>query len=96
MVGSASAVARLSGEGIDETKPYAELWMGTHPKAPLKLVEAAPGAAAGAPLSDFLRAHPAFAGRVGAGYDWVDDDSNPDDTDGHGEAAQVDIRLTLG
>ena len=41
-------------------------------------------------------AHPAFAGRVGAGYDWVDDDSNPDDTDGHGEAAQVDIRLTLG
>lgn len=38
-VGSTSAVARYEAlnnpdDTIDESKPYAELWMGTHPKAP--------------------------------------------------------------
>lgn len=37
-VGSASAVARLQRDGIgatiDESKPYAELWMGTHASGP--------------------------------------------------------------
>lgn len=32
--GSSSLVARLSGEPIQETQPYAELWYGAHPKAP--------------------------------------------------------------
>ena len=39
--GSASAVARFahSGEGklIDEVKPYAEYWFGTHPSGPSRL-----------------------------------------------------------
>ena len=60
--GENGLVARMAKAPPAEGTPFAELWMGTHPKAPLKLVEAAPGAAAGAPLSDFLRAHPAFAG----------------------------------
>ena len=33
-IGSKSLVAQLAGIEIVEGKPYAELWMGTHPKAP--------------------------------------------------------------
>ncbi|KAL3239889.1 mannose-6-phosphate isomerase PMI40 RNJ42_04932 [Nakaseomyces bracarensis] len=38
-IGSSSAVAKFAAHSdpsvkIDETKPYAELWMGTHPKVP--------------------------------------------------------------
>lgn len=43
-VGSSSAVARFAAASnpntvIDESKPYAELWMGTHPSVPLKVVD---------------------------------------------------------
>lgn len=42
-VGSTSAVARFASSSnpniqIDESKPYAELWMGTHPSVPSKVV----------------------------------------------------------
>ncbi|EPS43294.1 hypothetical protein H072_2714 [Dactylellina haptotyla CBS 200.50] len=39
--GSASCAARFASGGliIDETKPYAELWMGTHPSLPSRDVE---------------------------------------------------------
>eukprot|EP00466_Bigelowiella_natans_P001678 jgi/Bigna1/92704/estExt_fgenesh1_pm.C_550007 len=33
-IGTASAVAQLSQQKVDEKSPYAELWMGTHHKAP--------------------------------------------------------------
>ncbi len=35
-IGSKSLVAKLLPEEIDETKPYAELWIGFHPSAPSK------------------------------------------------------------
>ena len=40
--GSKSSVAQLakssrSGFTVDEDKPYAELWMGTHPNGPSKI-----------------------------------------------------------
>lgn len=43
-IGSKSAVARFasfsdSSVKVDESKPYAELWMGTHPSVPSKAVE---------------------------------------------------------
>jgi mannose-6-phosphate isomerase len=61
-VGSASAVARLSGdcggEGIDETKPYAELWMGTHPNGPSLVVDDSK------PLGEHLAEHPEWFGDV--------------------------------
>lgn len=43
-VGSTSAVARFASSSnpetqIDESKPYAELWMGTHPSVPSKVVD---------------------------------------------------------
>mmetsp|Transcript_4147 Transcript_4147/g.6115 ORF Transcript_4147/g.6115 Transcript_4147/m.6115 type:complete len:394 (+) Transcript_4147:131-1312(+) len=37
-IGSTSAVALLSGKTVDEKKPYAELWMGTHHKGPAKVI----------------------------------------------------------
>lgn len=46
-VGSSSLVARLSPAPIDESKPYAELWIGAHPKAQAR-VESAGGAELGA------------------------------------------------
>jgi mannose-6-phosphate isomerase len=57
-VGSASAVARLSGEGIDETKPYAELWMGTHPSGPSTVVSDSKT------LGAHLEEHPEWLGNV--------------------------------
>ncbi|OBA23537.1 mannose-6-phosphate isomerase [Metschnikowia bicuspidata var. bicuspidata NRRL YB-4993] len=43
-IGSASAVARFAAKSnadtaIDENKPYAELWMGTHPSVPSTIVD---------------------------------------------------------
>lgn len=43
-IGSTSAVARFASSSnsntiIDEKKPYAELWMGTHPSVPSKVVD---------------------------------------------------------
>lgn len=43
-IGSSSAVARFASSSnsetvIDEKKPYAELWMGTHPSVPSKAVD---------------------------------------------------------
>lgn len=43
-VGSSSAVAQFASQSnpntkIDESKPYAELWMGTHPSVPSKIVD---------------------------------------------------------
>lgn len=43
-VGSSSAVAQFAASSnpqtkIDESKPYAELWMGTHPSVPSKVVD---------------------------------------------------------
>ena len=54
-VGATSTVAQLASKAaedftIDEASPYAELWMGTHPKAPAQL------ASSGVKLSDSLGA----------------------------------------
>ena len=67
-VGSSSLVANLALGGsedgmiVDEDKPYAELWMGTHPSGP-SLVS--PG---GQLLSDWLKENPGSVGRVPSGY----------------------------
>ncbi|ODV93391.1 hypothetical protein PACTADRAFT_77731 [Pachysolen tannophilus NRRL Y-2460] len=56
-IGSTSAVARFAAQSdkavkIDETKPYAELWMGTHPSVPsIK-------SSTGEKLRDLIKAHP--------------------------------------
>ena len=54
-VGATSTVAQLASAAakdftINEASPYAELWMGTHPKAPAQL------ASSGVKLSDSLGA----------------------------------------
>ncbi|KAG2114539.1 RmlC-like cupin domain-containing protein [Suillus clintonianus] len=60
--GSNSLVAQLAdGAGIpdfkiDESKPYAELWMGTHPNAPTRVLST------GHLLSEHLVAHPELVG----------------------------------
>ncbi|CAN6183692.1 unnamed protein product [Urochloa humidicola] len=60
--GGASLVARLSAEESDDpTRPYAELWMGTHPTAPSSLLVDA------SLLGDWLARNPdALGGPVGA------------------------------
>jgi len=55
-------VARMANAPPSEGIPFAELWMGTHPKAPLSIIDANNSAAPGTPLSEFLQANPAFAG----------------------------------
>jgi mannose-6-phosphate isomerase len=53
--GSASLAARLaakSGFAVDESKPYAEMWMGTYPTLPTQLLET------GQDLQDLLKSHP--------------------------------------
>lgn len=55
-------VARMANAPPSEGTPFAELWMGTHPKAPLSIVDANNFAAPGTPLSEFLQANVAFAG----------------------------------
>eukprot|EP00887_Chlorella_sp_A99_P008092 scaffold12.g8092.t1 len=54
-------LAAAAGQSVDPAKPYAELWMGTHPSAPAML---APGAGpyAGQPLLALLRDHPELLG----------------------------------
>jgi mannose-6-phosphate isomerase len=60
--GTDSAVAKLKGVGVDDSKPYAELWMGTHPSGPARV------AATNELLADWLRANPSAVGHVPAGY----------------------------
>lgn len=60
-VGSSSAVAQFAAGSntqvkIDESKPYAELWMGTHPSVPSVAVDAASGT--GKTLRDLVTAEP--------------------------------------
>lgn len=56
-IGSSSAVAQFAKNSnpdkviIDETKPYAELWMGTHPTIPSRNLN-------GESLRDLINAHP--------------------------------------
>lgn len=57
-----SEVAKLcqgAGQPIDVSKPFAELWMGTHPSAPSSLAD---GACTGTPLATLLRDCPALLG----------------------------------
>ncbi|ORZ31303.1 RmlC-like cupin domain-containing protein [Catenaria anguillulae PL171] len=60
--GSASAVARLalahSPTDIDPAKPYAELWMGTHPNAPSTALLPPDSAPAKPDLLTLIRDHP--------------------------------------
>ncbi|KAF8638759.1 hypothetical protein AX17_001975 [Amanita inopinata Kibby_2008] len=62
-IGSASKVAqlaassRLPGFSINDTKPYAELWMGTHPTSPSRL------ASTNQMLSGHLAANPSLMGQ---------------------------------
>lgn len=60
-LGMDSEVARLAKLAdpdftVDEQQPYAELWMGAHPKAPSKLLSN------GAPLSEFVQNNPSTLG----------------------------------
>ncbi|CCH40904.1 Mannose-6-phosphate isomerase [Wickerhamomyces ciferrii] len=58
-IGSSSAVAQFAHHSnpenvtIDESKPYAELWMGTHPKVPSKNLQ-------GKSLRDIILSNPEF------------------------------------
>lgn len=54
MGSNSSLVSRMAGGTPDASKPYAELWMGTHPSAPSKV--------AGQGLSEFLKKNESFAG----------------------------------
>ncbi|KAJ6624896.1 mannos-6-phosphate isomerase [Mycena sp. CBHHK59/15] len=62
-IGSSSKVAqfasasRIPGFNLDESAPYAELWMGTHPKSPSHISES------NAVLSVHLAAHPELIGK---------------------------------
>lgn len=67
-VGSDSAVGKLKKSSdksfvLEEDKPYAELWMGTHPSGPSKLDQ--PDSQ---PLLDWLQANPSAVGIVPKGY----------------------------
>lgn len=60
-IGSSSAVAQFAAASnpntkIDESKPYAELWMGTHPKVPSLAVDA--GDISGKTLRDLVASNP--------------------------------------
>ncbi|CAO2209134.1 unnamed protein product [Urochloa humidicola] len=52
--GSTSLVARLAGPDPDPARPYAELWMGTHPSGPSTLL----GGGGGELLRDWLARNP--------------------------------------
>ncbi|KAF7323796.1 Mannose-6-phosphate isomerase [Mycena kentingensis (nom. inval.)] len=67
-IGRDSKVAQFAstipGFVLDEAAPYAELWMGTHPKSPSRV------STSSAPLSEHLAANPALIGeRVAARFD---------------------------
>ncbi|KZT53367.1 mannose-6-phosphate isomerase [Calocera cornea HHB12733] len=58
-LGSASKAAEFAtttGFKVDESKPYAELWMGTHPNSPSSIYPD------GTPLLSYLQAHPELLG----------------------------------
>ncbi|KAJ7230548.1 mannose-6-phosphate isomerase [Mycena pura] len=62
-IGSSSKVAqfasasKIPGFTLDESAPYAELWMGTHPKSPSRVAES------NSVLSEHLAAHPELIGK---------------------------------
>ncbi|KAJ7708718.1 mannose-6-phosphate isomerase [Mycena rosella] len=66
-IGSSSKVAqfasasKIPGFTLEETAPYAELWMGTHPKSPSHVL------GSNAVLSKHLAAHPELIGKHVAG-----------------------------
>ncbi|KAJ7493348.1 mannose-6-phosphate isomerase [Mycena galericulata] len=66
-IGNSSKVAqfasasRIPGFTLEESAPYAELWMGTHPKSPSHVLES------NAILSEHLAAHPELIGKRVAG-----------------------------
>eukprot|EP00290_Baffinella_frigidus_P010530 CAMPEP_0180147098 /NCGR_PEP_ID=MMETSP0986-20121125/19015_1 /TAXON_ID=697907 /ORGANISM="non described non described, Strain CCMP2293" /LENGTH=429 /DNA_ID=CAMNT_0022092505 /DNA_START=49 /DNA_END=1338 /DNA_ORIENTATION=+ len=60
--GSTSLVARMANAPPSDGTPFAELWMGTHPKAPAVVLGA--GAGGGdVEIGEFLAAHPSFHGK---------------------------------
>lgn len=74
-IGSSSAVAQFAAKSnsatkIDEAKPYAELWMGTHPSVPSKVVDDASlegkvlREVVGSSLAEYL--HPAVVEKFGS------------------------------
>jgi len=71
-IGSDSLVAHLAksagGDGwvLDENKPYAELWMGTHPSGPATVYSSS--SSVPVLLSSWLKDHPETVGLVPAGY----------------------------
>ncbi|RDB27634.1 Mannose-6-phosphate isomerase [Hypsizygus marmoreus] len=52
-----ASASKLPGFAIDESSPYAELWMGTHPKSPSHVFSS------GEVLSDHLASHPELMGK---------------------------------
>ncbi|KAJ6561175.1 mannose-6-phosphate isomerase [Mycena vulgaris] len=66
-IGTSSKVAqfasasKIPGFTLEDSAPYAELWMGTHPKSPSHVLES------NAVLSDHLAAHPELIGKRVAG-----------------------------
>ncbi|KAJ7173585.1 mannose-6-phosphate isomerase [Mycena filopes] len=52
-----AAASNIPGFRLDESAPYAELWMGTHPKSPSLVLES------NAVLSEHLAAHPELIGK---------------------------------
>jgi len=72
-LGDESKVAELlkqSGQEVDEKKPYAELWMGTHPNGPSKIAEE------GKDLGEYLKENESAAGEV-IRQVWPDGDGLP-------------------
>ncbi|KAL0954100.1 hypothetical protein HGRIS_005247 [Hohenbuehelia grisea] len=57
-VAQLAEASKISGFTLDETAPYAELWMGTHPKSPSLVLDTAK------PLSEHLAAHPDLIGKT--------------------------------
>lgn len=72
-IGEASAVAQFAASGIsgfevDGAAPYAELWMGTHPKAPATIKDGS--IPAGTPLGQWLAENPwALAKKVATQFE---------------------------
>ncbi|KAJ7132225.1 mannose-6-phosphate isomerase [Mycena epipterygia] len=56
-----AAASKIPGFTLEESAPYAELWMGTHPKSPSHVLES------NAVLAEHLAAHPELIGKRVAG-----------------------------
>ncbi|KAJ7849963.1 mannose-6-phosphate isomerase [Mycena olivaceomarginata] len=52
-----ASASKIPGFTLEESAPYAELWMGTHPKSPSRILES------NAILSEHLAAHPELIGK---------------------------------